>query len=275
MIISGTIRSAVKLDVMNQKWQQKKENLSAVKKQKKPLTQEEQMLQMFKEDLHKMREGNEVEEIANKMKAGRELTADELKVLQEKSPELYQEYIKIQSEKEAYRRQLRNCKTKEEVDNLKLQKMGQFAAEAKRVENNPYISEAKKKEIFERMLMRMQGLECEYQEFKKSLEFVELPTEQEKAEERERQAEAYKQQAVELGQEQMQESEVPEGTILEKTAPEGNVSEINVSEESGKAYVSEKAINSPIEPSMDVPSRNSNVSGGKSGIRAELNLKNK
>lgn len=274
MIISGTIRSAVKLDVMNQKWQQKKENLSAVKKQKKPLTQEEQMLQMFKEDLHKMREGNEVEEIANKMKAGRELTADELKVLQEKSPELYQEYIKIQSEKEAYRRQLRNCKTKEEVDNLKLQKMGQFAAEAKRVENNPYISEAKKKEIFERMLMRMQGLECEYQEFKKSLEFVELPTEQEKAEERERQAEAYKQQAVELGQEQMEGVQLPEKEA-EVLPEETEVSESNVSEESGKAYVSEKAINSPIEPSMDVPSRNSNVSGGKSGIRAELNLKNK
>lgn len=274
MIISGTIRSAVKLDVMNQKWQQKKENLSAVKKQKKPLTQEEQMLQMFKEDLHKMREGNEVEEIANKMKAGRELTADELKVLQEKSPELYQEYIKIQSEKEAYRRQLRNCKTKEEVDNLKLQKMGQFAAEAKRVENNPYISKAKKKEIFERMLMRMQGLECEYQEFKKSLEFVELPTEQEKAEERERQAEAYKQQAVELGQEQMEGVQLPEKEA-EVLPEETEASESNVSEESGKAYVSEKAINSPIEPSMDVPSRNSNVSGGKSGIRAELNLKNK
>ena len=111
MIISGTIRSAVKLDVMNQQWQKKRENLSAEKNE--PLTPEEQMLQMFKEDLHKMREGNEVEEIANKMKSGRQLTADELKVLQQKSPELYQEYVKIQSEKEAYRRQLRNCKTKE------------------------------------------------------------------------------------------------------------------------------------------------------------------
>ena len=79
---------------------------------------------------------------------------------------------------------MESCKTKEEVEKLKLSKMNSFLAEAKSVKNNPNIPEGKKKELMEKILRRTMGIQDEYMEFVRSGRYKELPTEEELAEEK-------------------------------------------------------------------------------------------
>ena len=100
-IIVGTVRNTVNLVVMDNKWQQKKESGRIFEKE---LTPQQRQIEQFKEDLKKMRENNELASIANKMKSGDKLTAEELEYLQRNSPELYRQYVEIQQEKKLTKR---------------------------------------------------------------------------------------------------------------------------------------------------------------------------
>lgn len=203
-IIAGTVRNAVELEWLDSKWQQKKESGKIFQKE---LTPEERMLNLFQEDMQKMRENNDMASVRSKLKSGEALTAEEIAYIQKNAPELYREYQEIKAEKEAYERQLRNCRTKEEVERVKINKVNGILSQAKSVLNNPNIPKSAKLGLAEKFLMKTTGIEKVHQEFVKSGKYAELPTEEEVAEERRDAAEAVRDTAEALAPEETKSEE--------------------------------------------------------------------
>ena len=206
-MITGTIKNQVHLQALDQKWQQKKQELFSPQKDKSEMTQQERMLADFQEQAEKIRKQNETADIYNKLKSGGTLTPDEISYLKEHDPEALSKYEEAQAEKKAYERQLKGCKTKEEVERLKLNRMGNFAAKAKSIVNDPYIPKSKKLELMNQLNNEVCVIRDAHHEFTKSRAYQELPTEEEVQEERAREAKA--------GQEQKQEGQ-------EVTKPQGD-----------------------------------------------------
>lgn len=206
-MITGTIKNQVHLQALDRKWQQKKQELFSPQKDKSEMTQQERMLADFQEQAEKIRKQNETADIYNKLKSGGTLTPDEISYLKEHDPEALSKYQEAQAEKKAYERQLKGCKTKEEVERLKLNKMGNFAAKAKSIVNDPYIPKSKKLELMNQLNNEVCVIRDAHHEFTKSRAYQELPTEEEVQEERAREAKA--------GQEQTQEGQ-------EITKPQGD-----------------------------------------------------
>ncbi len=196
--IVGSIRNTVKMAEMDNKWQQKKKN--GGKALKAEMSPQERQIQQYKEDIERMREGRQMSDIDAKLKAGGTLTPEEITYLQRNCPEKYKEYVEIKNEREAYKRQMKSCKTKEDVEKLKMNKMSSFLAEAKSVMNNPNIPKGKKLGLMEKILRRVMGIEKEYVKFVNSGRYKNLPTEEELAEEERKKAERNESAAEELGE---------------------------------------------------------------------------
>lgn len=195
--IVGSIRNTVKLAAMDAKWQQKKAN--GGKALKEEMDPQARQIQRYKEDIQKMRENNQMSSIDAKLKAGGLLTPEEISYLQKNSPQKYREYLEIRSEREAYKRQLKSCKTKEDVEKLKMTKMNSLLAEAKSVMNNPNIPKGKKVGLMEKILMKTMGVQEEHMEFVRSSQYHALPTEEEVAEEAKEKVEQGEELAEEMG----------------------------------------------------------------------------
>ncbi len=180
--MAGTVKNSVKLATLENKWQQKKEN--AGKPQRKELTAQERELQIFQEQADEIREGKTPSDISAKLMSGARLTQEEIEYLRKNAPEALKEYEEFQREREQYKRQLRNCKSKEEVERLKTNKMGQFLAEAKEISHNAAIPKAKKVELLQKLLKKIAGVEEEHTEFTKTLRFAQLPEEEEEKDNR-------------------------------------------------------------------------------------------
>ena len=124
--------------------------------------------------------------------------------------------MEIRYEREAYKRQMESCKTKEDVEKLKMNKMSSFLAEAKSVMNNPNIPKGKKLGLMEKILRRVMGIEKEYVKFVNSGRYKNLPTGEELAEEERKKTEQNESAAEGLGEmtaDQVQDQEnIFEGT---------------------------------------------------------------
>lgn len=221
-MISGTIKSAVKLDVLLGKWEQKKETKDWRKDPN--LTGEEKMLCQFREDLTNMRESNRLEEISSKMRSGQDLSSDEIQYLQKEYPQLYRDYVEIQNEKEAYERKLKNCETKEEVDRLKVNQMGQYVAQAKKTFNNPNIPLSEKYRIACKILGKISGISEVEAEFKASAAYKDLESEQDIRRRERAEAEASEEIVKELGESE-EENVVAEGDDAADEESVGGVSD--------------------------------------------------
>lgn len=172
---TGTISSSVKLACLELKWEQKKaESFNAMKKQEN-LTPEERMIIKYKEDFAKMQENSKMQAISSKISSGRELTDEEITYLQRKNPQLLSQYREVVAEKEAYEKKLKSCRSKEDVEKLKVYKMGEFAAEVKQIANNPNIPKSKKIELLGKILGEAEVINEVHNEFVQSEEYASLP----------------------------------------------------------------------------------------------------
>ena len=133
-----------------------------------------------------MRKNDTMNSISGKLRSGQELTPEEVRYLQKNNPALYQEYQEIRSEKEAYERGLKNCKTKEDVERFKINKMNGYLSQAKSVMNNPNIPKGQKKALMEKILGKTMGIEKVHMKFVASGGYAALPTDEEFAEEKKR-----------------------------------------------------------------------------------------
>lgn len=177
---SGTVQSQVNLQMLDIKWKKKLDDIN----HKENLSQEEIFMQSLEEQAADVRKGRDTEQIYTKLKTGGTLTAEEISYLKEHDPEALAEYEKAQSEKKAYEQALKNCRTKEEVERLKLNRMGNFAAQAKTIANSPYIPKDKKLELMNRLNNEVCCIRDAHMEFVKSRVYEEMPEEAEIAEER-------------------------------------------------------------------------------------------
>ena len=137
--MAGTIKNSVRMAALDQKWQQKKNSFGQDKKKLAEMTAEERQLQDFREQAEQMRKSQKHANIDAKLAAGEELTPEEIEYLRQNNPQALKDYEDTQKERESYKRALRNCRTKEEVERLKYTKMGQFMAEAKKISSNACI----------------------------------------------------------------------------------------------------------------------------------------
>ena len=134
-LFAGTVQNMVTLANMDNKWKQKKKELG--QKELAEMDPVSRQIAIYKEDLAKIQESRQKEGINNKLKAGEGLTPEEIDYLKKNDPKAYKEYQELQQEKEAYEKRLKSCKTKEDVESLKLNTMGQFFAAAKQIVSNP------------------------------------------------------------------------------------------------------------------------------------------
>lgn len=160
-----------------------------LKKTKKEIEEEEKMtpeqreLKRYQEDMARMREGNKLSDIYAKLRAGAELSADEIAYIEKNDPEGYREYLEVRQERETYKKQLKSCKTKADVEKLKLSNMGKFMSEAKRIASDAHIPKEKKLKLMQKLLAKTMGIEEEHRIFVKSEQYQYLPEDaEEKAE---------------------------------------------------------------------------------------------
>lgn len=212
IMIAGTIRQSVQMAAMNNLIEQKKEK-GFVKNQAQ-LTPEERMIEQFKEQAAQEKEAEYTNGIANKVMSGKKLSAEEVEYLQKKNPELLKKYRDMQEEMKAYERQIRRCKTKEEVERVRVNKINGYLAQAKSVSNNPAIPKGEKKAILEEIVARLTNIEKVHMKFVKSAEYKDLPREQEIAKERAEKTSERQEAATEMLKEagEKQEEQIEELT---------------------------------------------------------------
>lgn len=174
--IAGTIRNTVKLAELDNKWQQKKKNVGREKQEEL-----DPQIKQFKEDMERIRQNRQMSSIDTKLQSGGELTPEELEYLKKNNPELYRQALEIAQEKQAYERQLKACRTKDEAEKLKVNRMGNFMAQCKTVMNNPNIPKAKKKELMDKLSKELSGILEVDKAFTQSAEYTKLPDKEETA----------------------------------------------------------------------------------------------
>lgn len=207
--MAGTIKRSVRMAALDQKWQQKKNSFGQDKKKLAEMTAEERQLQNFREQAEQMRKSQKHANIDAKLAAGEELTPEEIEYLRQNNPQALKDYEDTQKERESYKRALRNCRTKEEVERLKYTKMGQFMAEAKKISSNACIPKGKKVALLKRILQQATAVEDEHKEFLKTSRYASLPTEEE-AREAEK-AEKEQQEAENIGADETEDVGETEG----------------------------------------------------------------
>ena len=170
MLQSGSVFNSVRIAKLTAEWEQKYAKLQ--KQKKENMSSDELMISHFKEQLESNKENAKYEAIYNKVNSGKTLTAKEEELLREKNPTAYSEYRQSIIEKETYKKELRNCKTKEEAEQLKLNKMGQYVAASKKVANNPYIPEATKVAMLGRLAGKAMMINEVHIEFTQSAQYA-------------------------------------------------------------------------------------------------------
>ncbi|MCL1957296.1 MAG: hypothetical protein FWF63_08230 [Fibromonadales bacterium] len=107
-------------------------------------------------------------DVRTKMKLGRKLSYDEKVFIKINAQDLYERAMKLEEERDEFRRALANCKTKEEAKRLQVTKSMELQTETQNKGDLEFITTR---------MMRMMGILDEFSSFAKSKEYVELPSE--------------------------------------------------------------------------------------------------
>ena len=120
-----------------------------------------------------------MQKIMDKLNTGKKLTREEKQYLQAKDPKLYMMVQAADEEQKDYEREIRKCRTKEEVQRVKTAHMTASLARIKSVEHNSAISEEKKRELYAVENYRAARLDASTKAFVKRGEYAKLPTDAE------------------------------------------------------------------------------------------------
>lgn len=117
--------------------------------------------------------------IHSKIQQGSSLTADEMSYLKSKDFVTYQRLKRNQNETESYEKSLKQCKSKEEVQKLKLQHINSGIMELKSIENNPNVSDGDKLAVAYSCQQKISSLNKATQKFIESGAYAKLPSDAE------------------------------------------------------------------------------------------------
>jgi hypothetical protein len=115
--------------------------------------------------------------IGNKLMSGKKLSHEDMEFLREHDPETYKKAVKIEQEREAFRRALENCKTKQEVQQTLSSKAAQLQTEAQAASKASGGKKGGDAEAF--VAMKFAAILNEFIGFMKSEEYVDIPNEYE------------------------------------------------------------------------------------------------
>ncbi len=166
---------------MQMKWQKKKETgdftADGSTKMNDPIRQQAEEIRKANADGSSKLSA----QIDLKLNSGQKLTAEEMEYLRQTDPEKYQKIKSIEAEKENYERELKRCKTKEEVQRVRMAHTAASLSAVNEIKNNPNIPEEKKFELIMHEHHKNMALEESTQKFVESGKYAKLPTEAEKA----------------------------------------------------------------------------------------------
>lgn len=129
------------------------------------------------EDLKKQEEQSEINGIMYKLYTGAELSASELDVLREKAPELYKIAIEARQMEKDLENKLKNCRSKDEAERLKLNSMHSVAYRCGAATPSSDIPESQ--QIRARILFA--SVDKVFREFYESDDYAKLPQKSEGA----------------------------------------------------------------------------------------------
>lgn len=182
----GSLTGYVKNIKLQSKWQQKKKtgDFSADETKCENGRKNEQFIQSYKEQQENNQKDDTLSAIYNKINMGSELTSDEMKYLQTKNPVMYNKLKSLEIEKAEYERRLKRCRTKEEVQKMKVDRVNASLSTINSVKNNPNIPESTKLAVASEEMRKMDSFSKIEYKFIKSGEYSRLPdkTEVHKAE---------------------------------------------------------------------------------------------
>ncbi|MEZ3436572.1 MAG: hypothetical protein K1W34_18555 [Lachnospiraceae bacterium] len=115
-----------------------------------------------------------------KLNSGQKLTAEEMEYLQKHDPQKYQKVKQIEAEQESYERELKRCKTKDEVQRVKMVHTAASFSAVNSIKNNPVIPEEKKLELIMQEHRKNMAIEETTRAFVESGKYAKLPTEEER-----------------------------------------------------------------------------------------------
>ena len=135
---------------------------------------------------------DKLKDIMEKVYAGKKLTRDEKEYLKAKNPAAYAQIESANQEQKAYERELKRCRTKEDVQRVKALRTSAVLTRVNGVLHDPAIPQAKKLEVIGIEKYRLKKLNESERAFVKRGEYGNLPTDAEKsrAEKEEREAES-------------------------------------------------------------------------------------
>lgn len=178
-MITGTIKNAVKMDMLTKDWEQKKSGNPVLSKQERNaranMSQEQRLLEQFKEELAHNREQSRNNELANKIMNGEDLTPEEEKYLAQNNPGQLSNYRRAKAERQAYEEELRKCKTKDEVQRLKTNTMNAYLAELKAAPGEAKVAKAME------LIGKVRNVQKAELHFIESGGYAQLPTEADEA----------------------------------------------------------------------------------------------
>lgn len=116
------------------------------------------------------------QQIDAKMRSGKLLSAAEMEYLKENDPKTYQKAREIEMEREAYERELKQCRTKEEVQRVKFSHAAAAMATVKEVDTNPNIPKGEKLALIMQELAKTNALGDAEREFIQSGDYRSLPS---------------------------------------------------------------------------------------------------
>lgn len=157
-------------------------------------------MQQLRKDQAEQASKVRTEMITLKLKSGGEISGQDLDFLRENAPDLYTKALRIVQERKAYEESLKRCRTKDEVERVKMMKVQQFAAEAQSIQQSG-MSEGDKIKAMEGVQWRLCSVMNQHNKFVKTKEYAKLPTEEElrkKKEEKEKETGDVKQDKVEI-----------------------------------------------------------------------------
>ncbi len=114
-------------------------------------------------------------QIRSKLDRGAKLTSGELEYLRKKDPVAYSRHRALEAEKAEYKRALKRCRTKEDVQKLKMSKIGSALSVVNAVKNDPHISPEKKLEAIKAQQRRITEIDKITTKFVVRGEYSKLP----------------------------------------------------------------------------------------------------
>ena len=247
LFIAGSAANAAKQSALTTKFEQKKSNGFTFNKfsasENNAMSAEETQFDMFRKQLEESQKANTDEAIANKVKSGKKLTNDEIQYLEKNNPAILEEYKETQAENEAYKRELRHCKTKEEVAQLNVNKINGYLTIAKDISNNPHIPDGQKAAELAKIVAKTNMMRETMNEFVKTDQYRDMPEDKRELDEREEAAKELREGRIEKSDAQEKPDKAADKESEETDDEKTSVGEPDNNDHNAEKAGTEKTVN--------------------------------